>query len=220
MKIRDKQFAVIGLGRFGLSVCQELADAGAQVLAVDVNEDKVKAATQFVTQAVVANCTLEDTAEELKLSDYDMVMISIGEDVNASILTTLVMKESGVKSVWGKANDKFHAKILQKIGADHIIMPERDMGVRVARKMLDKRVLEFQELGSNLAMTEVVIGSRLMGKTLGQLSLCQNDEIQVLGFKRGPEIIKNPDLDKVMEIGDMLIVAGPKDVLMAKLKSL
>lgn len=220
MKIRDKQFAVIGLGRFGLSVCQELADAGAQVLAVDINEDKVKAATQFVTQAVVANCTLEDTAEELKLSDYDMVMISIGEDVNASILTTLVMKESGVKSVWVKANDKFHAKILQKIGADHIIMPERDMGVRVARKMLDKRVLEFQELGSNLAMTEVVICSRLMGKTLGQLSLCQNDEIQVLGFKRGPEIIKNPDLDKVMEIGDMLIVAGPKDVLMAKLKSL
>ncbi len=123
MKIRDKQFAVIGLGRFGLSVCQELADAGAQVLAVDVNEDKVKAATQFVTQAVVANCTLEDTAEELKLSDYDMVMISIGEDVNASILTTLVMKESGVKSVWVKANDKFHAKILQKIGADHIICP-------------------------------------------------------------------------------------------------
>jgi len=95
MKIRDKQFAVIGLGRFGLSVCQELAEA----------------ATQFVTQAVVANCTLEDTAEELKLSDYDMVMISIGEDVNASILTTLVMKEAGVKSVWVKANDKFHATL-------------------------------------------------------------------------------------------------------------
>ncbi|MFV0448578.1 MAG: potassium channel family protein [Vibrio sp.] len=220
MKIRDKQFAVVGLGRFGLSVCQELAEAGAQVLAVDVNEDKVKAATQFVTQAIVANCTLEDTVAELKLSDYDMVMVSIGEDVNASILTTLVMKESGVKSVWVKASDKFHSKILQKIGADHIIMPERDMGVRVARKMLDKRVLEFQELGSNLAMTEVVIGSRLMGKTLGQLSLCQNEDIQILGFKRGPEIIKTPELDKVMEIGDMLIVAGVKDVLMAKLKSL
>lgn len=220
MKIRDKQFAVVGLGRFGLSVCQELAEAGAQVLAVDVNEDKVKAATQFVTQVIVANCTLEDTVAELKLSDYDMVMVSIGEDVNASILTTLVMKESGVKSVWVKASDKFHSKILQKIGADHIIMPERDMGVRVARKMLDKRVLEFQELGSNLAMTEVVIGSRLMGKTLGQLSLCQNEDIQILGFKRGPEIIKTPELDKVMEIGDMLIVAGVKDVLMAKLKSL
>ncbi len=220
MKISDKQFAVVGLGRFGLSVCQELVDSGAQVLAIDVNEDKVKAVAQFVTQAIVANCSIEDTVKELKLSDYDMVMVSIGEDVNASILTTLVMKESGVKSVWVKANDKFHAKILQKIGADHVIMPERDMGIRVARKMLDKRVLEFQELGSNLAMTEVVIGSRLMGKSIGQLSLCQNEEIQILGYKRGPEILKDPDLDKILEIGDMLIVAGPKDVLMAKLKSL
>lgn len=220
MKISDKQFAVIGLGRFGLSVCQELVDSGAQVLAIDVNEDKVKAVAQFVTQAIVANCSIEETVTELKLSDYDMVMVSIGEDVNASILTTLVMKESGVKSVWVKANDKFHAKILQKIGADHVIMPERDMGVRVARKMLDKRVLEFQELGSNLAMTEVVIGSRLMGKTLGELSLCQTEDIQVLGFKRGPEIVKDPATDKVLEIGDMLIVAGVKDTLMAKLKSL
>ncbi len=220
MKISDKQFAVVGLGRFGLSVCQELVSSGAQVLAIDLNEDKVKAVAQFVTQAIVANCSVEETVTELKLSDYDMVMVSIGEDVNASILTTLVLKESGVKSVWVKANDKFHAKILQKIGADHVILPERDMGIRVARKMLDKRVLEFQELGSDLAMTEVVIGSRLMGKSLAQLSLCQTDDIQVLGFKRGPEILKNPDLEKILEIGDMLIVAGPKDVLMAKLKSL
>ncbi len=220
MKISDKQFAVVGLGRFGLSVCQELVSSGAQVLAIDLNEDKVKTVAQFVTQAIVANCSVEETVTELKLSDYDMVMVSIGEDVNASILTTLVLKESGVKSVWVKANDKFHAKILQKIGADHVILPERDMGIRVARKMLDKRVLEFQELGSDLAMTEVVIGSRLMGKSLAQLSLCQTDDIQVLGFKRGPEILKNPDLEKILEIGDMLIVAGPKDVLMAKLKSL
>jgi len=220
MKISDKQFAVIGLGRFGLSVCQELTDSGAQVLAIDINEDKVKAVAQLVTQAIVANCTLEETVSELKLSDYDMVMVSIGEDVNASILTTLVLKEAGVKSVWVKANDKFHGKILQKIGADHVIMPERDMGVRVARKMLDKRVLEFQELGSNLAMTEVVIGARLMGKTIGQLSLCQDEAIQILGFKRGPEIIQQPDLARTLEIGDLLIVAGPKDQLMIKLKAL
>lgn len=220
MKISDKQFAVIGLGRFGLSVCQELTDSGAQVLAIDINEDKVKAVAQLVTQAIVANCTLEETVSELKLSDYDMVMVSIGEDVNASILTTLVLKEAGVKSVWVKANDKFHGKILQKIGADHVIMPERDMGVRVARKMLDKRVLEFQELGSNLAMTEVVIGARLMGKTIGQLSLCQDEAIQILGFKRGPEIIQQPDLSRTLEIGDLIIVAGPKDQLMIKLKAL
>ena len=100
MKTGDKQFAVIGLGRFGLAVCKELQDSGAQVLAVDINEDRVKEAASFVSQAVVANCTHEETVAELKLDDYDMVMIAIGADVNASILATLIAKEAGVKSVW------------------------------------------------------------------------------------------------------------------------
>ncbi|MGD8110766.1 potassium channel family protein [Vibrio sp. TRT 21S02] len=220
MKPGSKQFAVIGLGRFGLSVCKELQESGAQVLAIDINEDRVREAAGFVTQALVANCTSEETAAELKLDDYDMVMVSIGADVNASILTTLVVKEAGAKSVWVKANDKFHGKILQKIGADHIIMPERDMGIRVARKMLDKRVLEFQELGSGLAMTEVVVGSRLMGKTLGDLALCQESGVQVLGFKRGPEIVKAPELSTELEIGDVIIIVGPQVTLAKKLKNL
>lgn len=114
MKTGDKQFAVIGLGRFGLAVCKELQDSGSQVLAVDVNEDRVKEAAGFVSQAIVANCTQEDTVAELKLDDYDMVMIAIGADVNASILATLIAKEAGVKSVWVKANDRFQARVLQK----------------------------------------------------------------------------------------------------------
>ncbi|MBY8286506.1 potassium channel family protein [Vibrio fluvialis] len=220
MKIRDKQFAVIGLGRFGLSVCQELTEAGAQVLAVDIDEEKVKAAMNYATQAIVANCTIEETVFELKLKDYDMVMVAIGEDINASILATLVVKESGAKSVWVKANDKFHVKILQKVGADHVIMPERDMGIRVARKMLDRRVLEFIELGSGLALTEVVIGSRMMGKRIDEMAICQEHGVQVLGFKRGPEMKKAPSLDTVMEIGDMLIVVGPQQTLTKQLKTL
>ncbi len=220
MKTGDKQFAVIGLGRFGLAVCKELQDSGSQVLAVDINEDRVKEAAGFVSQAIVANCTHEETVAELKLDDYDMVMIAIGADVNASILATLIAKEAGVKSVWVKANDRFQARVLQKIGADHVIMPERDMGIRVARKMLDKRVLEFNPLGSGLAMTEFVIGSRWMGKTLGDLALCKVEGVQVLGFKRGPEITKAPDLNSTLEIGDLIIVVGPQDKLASKLKSL
>ncbi|USD44188.1 TrkA family potassium uptake protein [Vibrio sp. SCSIO 43135] len=216
----DKQFAVIGLGRFGLSVCKELQDSGAEVLAIDINEDRVREAAGFVTQAIVANCTIEETVSELKLEDYDMVMVSIGSDVNASILTTLVVKEAGAKSVWVKANDKFHAKILQKIGADHIILPERDMGIRVARKMLDKRVLEFHELGSDIAMTEIVVGARLLGKKLSDLSLCKEQGVQVLGFKRGPEVTKAPEMSKVLEIGDVIILVGPKATLAKKLSSL
>ncbi|WP_347360923.1 potassium channel family protein [Vibrio vulnificus] len=220
MRRAEKQFAVIGLGRFGLAVCQELTDSGAQVLAIDVNEERVKLAAGFVTQALVANCTHEETMAELKLDDYDMVMVAIGADMNSSILATLIAKEAGVKSVWVKANDKFQARVLQKIGADHIIMPERDMGIRVARKMLDKRVLEFHPLGSGLAMTEFVVGSRLMGKTLGELALCKVPGVQVLGFKRGPELVKAPELDVELEIGDMIILVGPQDTLANKLSSL
>ncbi|MCA0769968.1 potassium channel family protein [Vibrio vulnificus] len=220
MRRAEKQFAVIGLGRFGLAVCQELTDSGAQVLAIDVNEERVKLAAGFVAQALVANCTHEETMAELKLDDYDMVMVAIGADMNSSILATLIAKEAGVKSVWVKANDKFQARVLQKIGADHIIMPERDMGIRVARKMLDKRVLEFHPLGSGLAMTEFVVGSRLMGKTLGELALCKVPGVQVLGFKRGPELVKAPELDVELEIGDMIILVGPQDALANKLSSL
>ncbi|MFA0130873.1 TrkA family potassium uptake protein [Vibrio splendidus] len=215
----DKQYAVIGLGRFGLSVCKELQSSGAQVLAVDIDEERVKEAANFVSQAIVANCTSEETVKELRLDDYDMVIVSIGSDVNSSILTTLVVKESGAKAVWVKANDKFHGKILSKIGADHIIMPERDMGIRVARKMLDRRVLEFIDLGSGLAMTEIVIGSNFLGKKLGDLKLCKENGVEVLGFKRGPNLTKAPELDVSLEIGDVVIIAGPKETLSRKLRN-
>ncbi|CAH6785057.1 Ktr system potassium uptake protein A [Vibrio chagasii] len=215
----DKQYAVIGLGRFGLSVCKELQSSGAQVLAVDIDEERVKEAAAIVSQAIVANCTSEETVKELRLDEYDMVMVSIGSDVNSSILTTLVVKESGAKTVWVKANDKFHGKILSKIGADHIIMPERDMGIRVARKMLDRRVLEFIDLGSGLAMTEIVIGAKLLGKQLRDLKLCKEVGVEVLGFKRGPNLTKAPELEVSLEIGDVVIIAGPKETLSRKLRN-
>ncbi|WP_300181231.1 TrkA family potassium uptake protein [uncultured Aliivibrio sp.] len=220
MKAKNKQYAVIGLGRFGLTVCEELNQYGSQVLAIDINEERVRKATDFVSTAIVANCANEETISELKLDEYDMVMVAIGSDINSSILTTLVLKEAGVKTVWVKANDKFHAKILTKIGADHIILPERDMGIRVARKMLDKRVFEFHQLGSGLAMTEIVIGGQNMGKTLGQLDFCQMSDVKILAIKRGPEIETAPEHSKMLEIGDILIIVGPEEQLAKKIRSL
>ncbi|WP_086980799.1 potassium channel family protein [Vibrio aphrogenes] len=220
MKSSNKQFAIIGLGRFGRSVCEELCDAGAEVLAVDINEERVRAVSNIAINAVVANCTNEETAKELKLEEYDMVMVAIGSDVNASILTTLVIKELGAKNVWVKANDKFHAKILQKIGADHVILPERDMGVRVARKMLDRRVFDFHDIGSGLAISEIVIALKNMGKKLGDLSLCKDPDMKVLAIKRGSEILDSPDYDTALEMGDILFIIGPQDAMAHRMKSM
>ncbi len=220
MKSAKKQYAVIGLGRFGRSVCQELSAAGAQVLAIDINEDNVKSSMEFSSESIVADCTQEDAVEELKLDEYDLVMVSIGTDINASILTTLVLKEAHCKTVWVKANDKFHAKILQKVGADRVIMPEREMGMRIASQMLDKRVKDFHPLGSGLGITEVVVSASLLGKSLKDFAVCQTEGIKVIALKRGPEVITSPSFDKSLEIGDVIILVGPEVELAQKLKLL
>lgn len=171
MSQSDKQYAVIGLGRFGMSICEELSAQGAEVLAIDINEELVQKASDVATQAIVADCINEETLSELHLQDYDLVVVAIGEKVKNSIMATLLLKESGVKKVWVKANDRFHARILQKVGADKIILPERDMGVRIARSIMDIRVFDFLELGSEQAITEFVIGNKNMGHKLQELPI-------------------------------------------------
>ncbi|PSV60274.1 TrkA family potassium uptake protein [Photobacterium angustum] len=220
MSPEDKQFAVIGLGRFGMSLCQELSERGAQVLAIDLDETCVRKAADVATQAVVADCSNEATISELKLDDYDLVMVSIGEDVNASILTTLLLKEAGVKTVWVKAKDTPHSKILSKIGADKIIRPERDMGIRIARNMLDKRIFEFSELGSGISLAEVVVTAKNMGRKISEHPCGSHKETQVLALKRGPEVRKDPDPSTELQVGDILIITGPEKILTETLRKL
>ncbi|PKG39658.1 potassium channel family protein [Psychromonas sp. Urea-02u-13] len=220
MKLNDKQFAVIGLGRFGMALCEELSAQGAQVLAVDVIESHVKKAAEFASHAVVADCSNEETVLELKLDDYDIVMVAIGDDVNTSIFTTLVLKESGVKTVWVKAKDKYHAKILKKIGADKIISPERDMGIRIARNMLDLRIFDYLPLGSGLAIAEVVVGSKHFGSMINEHPCCQSEATTILAYKRGPTLHNHPDVTDKLEIGDILIVAGKEDKILEQFKKL
>lgn len=220
MKVNNKQFAVIGLGRFGIALCEELMRQGAQVLALDIDENRVKLAADIVSQAIIADCSNEDTVAELKLDEYDIVMVAIGDDINTNILTTLVLKEMGVKTVWVKAKDKFHVKILNKIGVDKVINPEQDMGIRIARSMLDKRVFDFLILGSGLAIAEVVVGGKHSGEPLEKHPFSHNDKLKILAYKRGHTIYDHPQLSVDLEMGDILIVAGEELVLQQKIRLL
>ncbi|TEW54335.1 TrkA family potassium uptake protein [Psychromonas sp. RZ22] len=220
MKVDKKQFAVIGLGRFGLALCEELMEQGAQVLALDIDEQRVKLAADKASHAIIADCSSEDTVAELKLDEYDIVVVAIGDDINTSILTTLVLKEMGTKTVWVKAKNKFHAKILYKIGADRIISPERDMGIRIARSMLDRRVFDFLALGSGLAIAEVVIGGKHLGERIDEHPCAKSNKLKILAYKRGATIYDQPDLSVSLEIGDILIVAGEEEVLKEKIRLL
>ncbi len=220
MNLHNKQFAVIGLGRFGMALCEELASQGVQVLAIDIVERYVKKAAEFVSHAVVADCSDEEAVAELKLEDYDIVMVAIGADLNTSILTTLILKECGTKAVWVKAKNKYHAKILRKIGADKIISPERDMGIRVARNMLNKHIFDYLSLGSGLAITEVVVNSKHLGRPMYQHPCGLCDEMSILAYKRGPTIYSHPDLNTLLQMGDILIIAGQENKIKEQLSKL
>src|SRR5699024_612734 len=120
-ELEKKQFIVIGLGRFGGSVCKELIQMGNEVLAIDKNEQKVNAYREIATEAIIANSTDESVLRSFGVSNFDYAIVAIGDDIQASILTTLLLKELDVRKVWTKANDKYHQKVLEKIGTDRII---------------------------------------------------------------------------------------------------
>ena len=146
MKMSVQQYAVIGLGRFGSSVAQKLFEAGQEVLGIDNSEENVENALPFVTHAVVADATDEKTLISLGIRNFDTVIVAIGDDMQSNILTVLLVKEMGVKQVIAEAISKRHGQVLEKIGADRIIYPERDMGERLANLLLSPNLVNYIEL--------------------------------------------------------------------------
>lgn len=159
-----KQYAVIGLGRFGTSVARRLHEAGQEVLGIDVNEERVEDAEFFVTHAVVADTTEEKALTSIGITNFDCVIVAIGNDMQSSILTVSLLKELGIKKVIAKALGKRHGQVLDKVGADWIIYPERDMGERVANQLLSPNMLNYIELSKEYSVEEIMIPSKMAGK--------------------------------------------------------
>ncbi|UTR09159.1 TrkA family potassium uptake protein [Evansella sp. LMS18] len=203
-----KQFAVIGLGRFGGSVCRELVRQGHEVLVIDMDEHKVNDYANIATHAVVADTTDESVLRSLGIRNFDYVIVAIGDDLQASILTTLLLKELEIKNVWVKAKNDYHHKVLVKIGADQVVHPEKDMGRRVAQQMSDEKVIDFIELSDEYSIVELIATDLLEGKTLIQLDIRAKYGVTVLAIKKGEEIDISPEPDYQIVKNDLLIVIG------------
>lgn len=208
-----KQVAVIGLGRFGSSVARTLAGAGCEVLAVDVDETRVKAIADEVTDAVRANALEEETLRALGLRNFEVVIVAIGHDIKASILVTVLLKEMGVPKIVAKAQDEVHGKVLHKIGADVVVFPERDMGVRLAHTLISRDVIDEIQLSTEYSILQMVAPHPFLGRTLRELELRQRFSLTVLAIRREDRIIVSPDADQVLEEGDILVVLGQPDKL-------
>jgi len=203
-----KEFVVIGLGRFGSSIVRELIAQGANVMAIDSSQERVDDFAQIATQAVVADTTDESVIKSLGLWNFEHVIVAIGEDIQSSILTTLILKELGVPQITAKANNDYHEKVLRKIGADFVVHPERDMGIRIANNMLSSNVLDYLELSDEHSIMEIRVSDRIAGRSLVDLDIRAKYDINIVGIKRGEQILISPSPTDPFLIGDILLVIG------------
>ncbi|MEW5595639.1 TrkA family potassium uptake protein [Peribacillus frigoritolerans] len=208
-----RQYAVIGLGRFGTSVALRLHTAGQEVLGIDINEERVEDAELSVTHAVIADTTEEETLKSIGIRNFDCVIVAIGNDMQSSILTTLLLKELGIKKVIAKALNKNHGQVLNKVGADWVIYPERDMGERVANQLLSPKMLNYIELSKEYNIEEIMIPASMTEKSLRELDLRAIYNISVIAIVSNGEIIISPSPDYVIQEGDMLLMIGNKEDL-------
>ncbi|RLL43954.1 TrkA family potassium uptake protein [Oceanobacillus piezotolerans] len=205
-----KQYAVIGLGRFGSSICKELYQLGHDVLAIDINKERVINIEKYATYAVNADGTDEDALKSLGIRNFEKVIVTIGANIQPSILCTLILKELGVKEVWVKAHDQKHVRILESIGADRIIQPEYEMGIRIAHQLDSSRVIEYVELSKDHSIVELEATKKNDNKSLKQLDIRAKYGCTILAIKRGEEVVVSPSPDEKISEGDLLVAIGHK----------
>lgn len=208
-----KEFAVIGLGRFGSSIVRELIDQGANVMAIDFKEERVNEFMHVATNAIVADTTDENVLKSIGIHEFEHVIVAIGEDIQASILTTLMLKELGVAKITVKAQNEYHEKVLRKIGADFVVHPERDMGIRIANNLMSNTVLDYLELSDEHSIMELRANDAIAGYSLIDLDIRAQYGINIIGIKRGTQIIISPNpADKILRDDILLVIGADTDI--------
>lgn len=208
-----KTFAVIGLGRFGGSVCRELVESNQEVLAIDNCEDRVNEYMNIATHTVLANAQDEATLRSLGLRNFDHVIVTIGEDIQASILVTLMAKEMGVPHITAKAQNEYHGRVLEKVGADLVVHPERDMGYRLGHKLTSKNMIDFIELSDDYSLVEIRVNyKQFFNKTIQEINFRKHYNVTIVAIRRGKnDLIVSPPAEQIILEGDVLLVVGHND---------
>lgn len=209
----SKQFVIIGLGRFGASVAKTLYALGHDVLAIDSNEDLVQEISDSVTHAVQMDATDENALRTLGIRNFDVAVVTIGANIQASVMATLLVKDMGIKYIIAKGNSDLHAKVLYKIGADRVILPEKDMGVRVAHNLVSSSILDYIELSPDYSIIEIESPKEWYGKNMKELSLRSNYGINVMAIKRHNEVNISPDASDTIEKDDIVVAIGSAEDL-------
>ena len=208
-----KEFAVIGLGRFGSSIIKELRELNVNVLAIDKDEAVINDYKDMVTEAVIGNTMDENVLKSVGITNFDHVIVAIGENLQASILTTLILKDLGVEKVTVKAQNDYHGRVLEKIGADAVIHPERDIGRLLAHRLVSAHTLDILEISDDHSIVEFKAIDDFTDKTLEQLDFRNEFGVSLLAIKRHEHIIVSPDANtKIIEDDILILIASDQDL--------
>ena len=210
-KSKDKQYLVIGCGRFGSSVAKKMCQLGNEVMVIDKDEDSINNIAELVTHTAIVDVTEERDLKSIGLGNFDVVIVAISSDIRASIMATVMAKEMGVPKVVCKAKDELQAKVLYKIGADKVVFPERDMGIRLAYNLASENILDQINLDPEYSIMEVVTPQNWVGKTIIELNLRAKYDITVLAVKTQSGLKVMPSPNYKMQEKNILIIIGNTD---------
>lgn len=207
---KTKTVIVIGLGRFGESVAQTLLDLGYEVIGVDENPEVVQRFSSMLTYVVRADTTKEESLKEIGVQNCDAAVVAIGTNVEASIVTAVLLKEMNVPYIIAKASNNLHEKVLEKIGIDKIIHPEKDMGARVAYHIISTSILDYLHISPELCLIEIKVPDSFHGKTIDDIHFRDKYAVSVAALKRANQMIVPPKSQEQMQKDDVLFLIGEK----------
>lgn len=208
--MKRKQFLVIGVGRFGTAVATSLFEQGHEVVAVDIDEAQIARIKSHVTHALISDATEEETLEELGVSNFDAVIVAIGDDFEANILATLAAKAAGAQYVISKSVSEPGARVLSRVGADLVVRPEHDMGARVARQLTTPDLVDAFQLGEEHAVIEIEASEKIVGP-LSKSRLPNRFGVQVIAVQRDGEVTVSPAADFEIQAEDRLVLLGNQE---------
>ena len=210
-----KSYVVIGLGRFGSGLARSLCRQGAEVLAIDIRPDLVQQVANEVTHAVVGDAQDKEVLRALDVRSFDCAVIAIGDNLAASVLTVMNLKELGVPYVVCKAHDETHRRVLEKLGVDRVVIPELEYAQRLARNLYSHNVLDYIELSRDYGILEIPAPKSWAGKTLRELNVRAKLGVNIIAVKNGAETNVSPSADYAIRAEDVLAVLGDNVALEA-----
>lgn len=208
-----KQYIVIGAGRFGSSLAQSLEEDGQDVLVIDNDEEKIQNLSEVLDNVAIADASDEHAMRKVGLKNFDVAIIAMGSNLRASIMATLLAKEAGVPFVISKATDNLQAEVLRRIGADRVVFPEHDMGVKVAKAITFSNLVDYMELDDEHSICEMHAPKKWEGRSLLDLDVRGKYSINVIAIKKGQSFEIPPDPNAIFESGDMVVIAGKTDII-------